>query len=583
MKRKTKELTPKIIIVLVIGLLVGGGLYTTSFFKTEVLNQQKEKLAAEIDVLTPYLLDEDKLIIDEKKLDKSILESERLTILDQTGMIQYDSTHQSLAKGTREKRPEVRDILENGQTEGSAIRDSQTVGEKMIYVAKGIYYEGKLVGILRLSEEYTGITSHLKQFQRNVFFVLLLTGMIILSMYFYILKQSKKPIQFILPILKDAIKNPDKKQTVVDAPSEWQELYQTVYDLMDEANLLYYKQLQNEKKLAFLFENLDIGIFILNDELDLVLANQVTEKLFSNQRKKMNYETWFNHTKMNALIKEAVRSKSQVQGDIQIKSPKNHDLNVIIRILDSSSMEYVGIIYDVTEVKQVEKVHEDFISNISHELKTPTTSIIGFAETLLAGAKDDPEASEQFLEIIETEGKRLLALIQNIMMLLKTEKDIYLLDTVDNDPVLVVEEELERYQYKIKEKQLNITFDSSVRTKVSLPGNAFQLIVKNLLENAIEYTKEEDAIFIYLKELDGEIILTVEDTGIGISEEDQKRIFERFYRVSQSRQRNTGGSGLGLSIVQHYTEILGGTVKLTSDVGEGTTVIVRVPMTVKED
>ncbi|MDT2866247.1 ATP-binding protein [Vagococcus carniphilus] len=579
MRRQKKEFTPKFVILLIVFLFIGGGFYTTSFFKKEVLNQQNEKLTTEINLLTPYLFEQNKLVIDEEKLDKSVPDTERLTVLDEHGTILYDSTHGALAKGTREKRPEIKKILEEEAQDGYAIRDSQTVGEKMIYVAKGIYQDGELVGILRLSEKYTGITSSLKQFQRSVFLILLVIAVIILSMYVYIWRQSQKPIQFILPILRQAIRNPEKKQIVVDAPSEWQELYQTVYELMDEASLLYYKQLQNEKKLSFLFENLDIGIFILDENLDLVLANQVTEQLFSKKKEKMNYKNWFNHQKMNQLIKEAVSQQTQVQRDIRITTPKNHDLNVVIRLLEADTTEYVGIIYDVTEMKQIEQVHEDFISNISHELKTPTTSIIGFAETLLAGAKDDPEASEQFLQIIETEGKRLLVLIQNIMTLLKTEKDIYLLDAVVSDPVTVISEELERYQFKIKEKQINVSFDSATHTSINLPGNAFQLIVKNLIENAVEYTREKDSIFIYLKEQDGELILTVEDTGIGISEIDQKRIFERFYRVSESRQRNTGGSGLGLSIVQHYTEILGGTVKLTSDVNEGTTVIVRVPLT----
>ncbi len=578
MKESSKKITPKIIIVLAITLFIGGGIYTTSFFKKEVLNQQKEKLKTEIDLLTPYLFEADKLIVDKQKLDQSIIDSERLTILDSKGKIQYDSTHETLAKGTRDKRPEIKEIIEGKQSFGYAIRDSQTVGEKMIYVAKGVYYEDKLVGILRLSEKYTGITAHVREFQRSVFLVLFIIAIIMLSMYFYILRQSQKPIQFILPILRHAIKNPEKKQIVVDAPNEWQDLYQTVYELMDEANFLYYKQLENEEKLSFLFENLDIGIFILNEKLELILANRVTEALFAKDKEKIPYDKWFNHKKMNRLIKEATSKKRQVQGDIQIEGPKQHELNVSIRILESSTTEYVGIMYDVTEIKQIEKVHEDFISNISHELKTPTTSIIGFAETLLAGAKDDPEISEQFLKIIEAEGQRLLVLIQNIMMLLKTEKDIYMLDTIDSDPIIVIEEEVERYRYKIEQKKLKLTFDSSIHTGISLPGNAFQLIVKNLLENAVEYTKENGAIFIYLKEMDGDLIFTVEDTGIGISEEEQKRIFERFYRVSQSRQRNTGGSGLGLSIVEHYTGILGGFIKVVSDVEEGTTFIVRIPL-----
>jgi two-component system phosphate regulon sensor histidine kinase PhoR len=574
-----KKLTPKLIVILVISLLVGGGLYTTYFFKQEVLNQQREKLSSEIDVLIPYLFDEGKLDLNEEKIDKSVENTGRLTILDKTGMILYDTSHKQTAKGTREKRSEIKEILVDGKEEGYAVRESTTLDEKLIYVSKAVFVDQELVGILRLSEKYTGVSQHLKQFQGYVLASLVVISGIILSMYFYILRQSRKPIQFILPILRNAIKNPEKKQDVVDAPSEWQELYQTVYELMDETKLLYYKQLQNEEKLAFLFENLDIGIFILNSDLEVVLANGVTEKLFASPKKSANYEEWFGHKKMNRLIKEAGSTKEQVQGDIHLKSPKNHELNVIIRILESSTTEYVGIIYDVTEMKQIEKVHEDFISNISHELKTPTTSIIGFAETLLAGAKDDPNASEEFIQIIESEGKRLLALIQNIMMLLKTEKDIYMLDTVVSNPVTVIEEELERYLFKISEKNIQVTFDSSLSKEVALPGNAFQLIVKNLIENAVEYTGENDSIFIYLKEMDDELILTVEDTGIGISDEDQKRIFERFYRVSQSRQRNTGGSGLGLSIVQHYTEILGGTIKLASDLGEGTTVIVKIPMT----
>lgn len=581
MKKVYRQLTPKMIVILVMTLLVGGGLYTTYFFKQEVLNQQKEKLRSEIDVLIPYVFEGDKLTFDQAKLDQSLVNTGRLTVLDEKGVIQYDSSHKKDAHGTRENRSEIQGIIEGEVKEGFAVRDSQTLDEKLIYVAKGIYVEDRLVGILRLSETYQGVSKHLRQFQWYVLIALCFISAIILSMYFYILKQSQKPIQFILPILRNAIKNPEKNQGVLDAPSEWQELYLTMYELMDETKLLYYKQLQNEEKLAFLFENLDIGIFILDEQLDLVLANGVTEKLFASSNAHINYKDWFNHSKMNLLIEEAVSTKQQVQGDIHLNQPKHHDLNVIIRILESNSTEYVGIIYDVTEMKQIEKVHEDFISNISHELKTPTTSIIGFAETLLAGAKDDADASEEFIQIIESEGKRLLGLIQNIMMLLKTEKDIYMLDTVVSHPETAVEEELERYLYKISKKEIEVTFDSSISKETELPGNAFQLIVKNLLENAIEYTGVGDSIFIYLKEQDEELILTVEDTGIGIADADKERIFERFYRVSQSRQRNTGGSGLGLSIVQHYTEILGGTIKLISDLGEGTTVIVKIPLKTK--
>ncbi|UUV98970.1 sensor histidine kinase [Vagococcus luciliae] len=576
MKKLQKIVNPVWIVVIIIILVLIGGYYTTYFFKKDVIDQQTKQLSKEIDLLIPFVVQDNGLVLDEEKLDRSVGEHERLTVLDESGMILYDSSKESLAKGSRKNRPEVKQVLEEGKTEGVSIRDSQTVDEKLIYVAKLVYQNNQLIGVIRLSETYQGISQYVENFQRIVITIMALLFVAIFIMGYYIHRQSKKPIQFMLPILRQAIQNPEKKQKVIDAPGEWRELYQTVYKLMEETNLLYYKQLKNEETLQFLFENLDIGIFILNDRLELTLANQTIEEIFRKKWTITPYDEWFTEPTLNVLIKQAVETKEAVQGEIRIEKPRTQDLKIVIRQLSIDNNEYVGIIYDVTEVRQIEQVHEDFISNISHELKTPTTSIIGFSETLLAGAKDDPEASKEFLTIIEREAQRLMSLIQTILMLLKTEKDIYMMDSFVVHPNLVIEDEIDRYRYKAFDKDISVTFESAVGEDLVIPNDSFQIIVKNLLENAIEYSEEHGKIFIYLTQQNNEVTLKVEDTGIGISEEDQKWIFERFYRVSHSRQRNNGGSGLGLSLVKHYAEILGGRVKLVSELGEGTTVIVKI-------
>ena len=579
MRHTTRDVKPHVLVGFIFMLFLLGATYTTNFFKQEVIAQQQQQLLSEINLLTPYLLDDTGLKTEGLKVEEGLEEQDRLTLMDNMGVIVYDSSHEKTAVGSRKERPEIKAILDGTALDSSSVRASDTIGDKYIYVAKAIYIGDNFVGIVRLSQKYTGITQQLRQFQRNLFSVFLLLSIAVLSMYVYILRQNRKPIQFILPILKQAIKNPEKKLAVVDAPTEWQELYQTVYELMDENKTLYNKRLQSEAKMHFLFEQLDIGMFILNDELDIVMTNKAAEKLFGSTRQDPTYKEWLHHTKMIRFIETAQREQREIQGDIVVKRGGEHYINVAIRLLTSGNkQEYVGILYDVTPMRQMELVHEDFISNISHELKTPTTSIIGFAETLLAGAKDEPEVLDEFLGIIEKEGQRLLVLIENIMMLLKTEQDIHLLDTLSISPTQVIEEEIERYRYRSNKKNIDVVFDSSVTQKINFPGNAFQLIVKNLLENAIAYTDTEGKILMYLKEQENELVFTIEDTGIGISLEDQERIFERFYRVSASRQRYTGGSGLGLSIVQHYTEILNGTVKLVSDLGEGTTVIVRLPI-----
>ncbi|WP_270279521.1 ATP-binding protein [Vagococcus bubulae] len=576
MRKLQKIVNPVWLVVIIIILVLIGGYYTTYFFKKDVIDQQTKQLSKEIDLLIPFVVQDNGLVLDEEKLDRSVGEHERLTVLDESGMILYDSSKESLAKGSRKNRPEVKQVLEEGKTEGVSIRDSQTVDEKLIYVAKSVYQDNQLIGVIRLSETYQGISQYVENFQRIVITIMVLLFVAILIMGYYIHRQSKKPIQFMLPILRQAIQNPEKKQKVIDAPGEWRELYQTVYELMEETNLLYYKQLKNEETLHFLFENLDIGIFILNDRLEITLANQTIEEMFQKKWTISPYDEWFTEPRLTELINQAVETKEAVQGEIRIEKPRTQDLKIVIRQLSIDNNEYVGIIYDVTEVRQIERVHEDFISNISHELKTPTTSIIGFSETLLAGAKDDPEASKEFLTIIEREAQRLMSLIQTIMMLLKTEKDIYIMDSFVVHPKLVIEDEIDRYRYKAFDKDISVIFESAVEEDLVIPNDSFQIIVKNLLENAIEYSEEHSKIFIYLTQQNNELTLKVEDTGIGISEEDQKRIFERFYRVSHSRQRNSGGSGLGLSLVKHYAEILGGRVKLVSELGEGTTVIVKI-------
>lgn len=576
MKQLQKLVSPVKIIILTVILVLIGGYYTTYFFKKDVINQQTRELSKEIDMLLPFISDDSGLILDEEKLNQSVGDNERLTIMNKSGDILYDSSDVSMAKGSRKNRPEIKQVLEEDKSEGFAIRNSDTVDEKLIYVSKKIKKNNELIGIVRLSETYQGISQYVENFQRIVISIMVLLFIAILVMGYYIRRQSEKPIQFMLPILRQAIQNPEKKQKVIDAPGEWRELYQTVYELMEETNLLYYKQLKNEETLQFLFENLDIGIFILNDRLELTLANRIMEEMFHKKWINTTYDKWFDEPTLNELINQAYETNEAVQGEIKIEKPAEQDLKIVIRPLSIENNEYVGIIYDVTKVRQVERVHEDFISNISHELKTPTTSIIGFSETLLAGAKDDPEASKEFLTIIEREAQRLMSLIQTIMMLLKTEKDVYIMDSFVVHPKLVIEDEIDRYRFKAYDKDISIIFDCSVSEDIVIPNDSFQIIVKNLLENAIEYSEEHSKIFIYLTQKNNELTLKVEDTGIGISKKDQQRIFERFYRVSHSRQRNSGGSGLGLSLVKHYAGILGGRVKLVSELGEGTTVIVKI-------
>lgn len=237
----------------------------------------------------------------------------------------------------------------------------------------------------------------------------------------------------------------------------------------------------------------------------------------------------------------------------------------------------VLVIYDITEFKNIEVMRRDFVANVSHELKTPITSIKGFAETLLDGAADDPEVLDQFLHIIFEESKRIQLLIDDLLILSKLEKDE---STINVGPVevgFVLEDVLPVINQHAEQKNIEIQVDADKELTFEADEEKIKQILLNLLTNAISYTPEKGTVSLNVKDNEDSVCLQVKDTGIGISKEALPRIFERFYRVDKDRSRDTGGTGLGLAIVKHIVEVHQGEITVESELGKGTTFSVLVP------
>ncbi|SDJ65419.1 two-component system histidine kinase PnpS [Salimicrobium halophilum] len=229
----------------------------------------------------------------------------------------------------------------------------------------------------------------------------------------------------------------------------------------------------------------------------------------------------------------------------------------------------VLVFHDITGLKRLEQMRKDFVANVSHELRTPITSIKGFSETLLDGALEDRDMTEQFLGIMLKESTRLETLIHDLLELSKIEREGFRLSISElnmtdlvNDTVTLVEEQA---------KKKDIEIISDLETDVRYTGDATRLrqVFLNLISNAITYTPEKGSVEVRLEEQKDEVRVEVIDTGIGIPEEEIPRIFERFYRVDRARSRNSGGTGLGLAIVKHIMEAHGGSIQVKSEPGEG--------------
>ncbi len=245
----------------------------------------------------------------------------------------------------------------------------------------------------------------------------------------------------------------------------------------------------------------------------------------------------------------------------------------------------VLVLHDTTELRRLERLRQEFVANVSHELKTPLSVIKVCIETLLDGAMDDPHHRRQFLEQLDSQSNRLHALILDLLSLARIESGNELFDFKAVPIGELVESCLERHRPRAEAKEQVVEIVSPPDDKslvVWADEEALEQILDNLLDNAVKYTPKSGRVSIRWRREGGQLYLEVADTGIGIPESDLPRIFERFYRVDKARSREMGGTGLGLSIVKHLSQAMLGSVRADSRVGQGTTFTVSLPLAVSQ-
>ena len=235
----------------------------------------------------------------------------------------------------------------------------------------------------------------------------------------------------------------------------------------------------------------------------------------------------------------------------------------------------VLVLRDITETRRLDQVRRDFVANASHELKTPAASIQAAAETIRTAAGEDPSVIPRFAAQLEREAARLSRIVSDLLDLSRLESGSALDESVALDAI--VRDEGERFEEPAAEAGVGLSVRADGIPRVRGSSRDLALLVRNLVDNAIRYTRPGGHVDVDLTAADGEVVLAIVDTGLGIPSRDLPRIFERFYRVDRARSRETGGTGLGLSIVKHVAENHGGRVEVTSELGQGTRFAVRLP------
>lgn len=559
--------------ILLLVIFAGCWYFISSFYRQQIVSQQTDFLK-ERGQLFLKLADDQEELQDFAK--KYISEgNNRITLLDEKGTIIFDTSDEKL-HGERSDRPEVQAVLK-GSSLGQSLRQSTTLKQELLYVALPIKNAGQLSGILRIAEPTAPFFEKSQTIKRAILLVYLLFCLFITLLIFYSLRQKNRPVQTILPVLKKMIASPTQQEFIMQDTPQHAELYQAINQLSEQMSYTYQAFAASERQLHTLLNELSIGIFIVDRNYQLRLINPTMQEQLQiglSPKLPQSFSEVITEPQLIQLVYQITDKTPFLHEEIIIAGEPNRVLDLNLRLFNNDQ-EILGISYDLTRVRQLEKMQKDFVGNVSHELKTPVTSLIGFTETLLDGAKEDPETLTQFLRIIQKDAYRLEALIQEIIQLSKGTAALnYASQKISVASLL--QQIIADYQPLLTEKRIAVKMTGPAEYQFYSKLELLQPILKNLIENAVNYSSLDSEILIDYHEKNG-LHLSVSDQGIGIDSDDQQRIFERFYRVDKARSRYSGGTGLGLAIVKDYTQLLGGTIQVDSHPGVGSTFTIHLP------
>lgn len=497
----------------------------------------------------------------------------RFTLIDLDGNVIYDSWAGNKELENHLYRPEIMQSFKNGS--GEYTRYSETISSNMYYYALRTADDK----VLRLSREIKSI---------NGVFIEIVPILVVLFLGFLVFnyivsniftKKLLNPIDGMIMSLDDMLEgNENVKYEIYD---EFEPLALKIREQKSNINQYVDKLKYERDTIGIITENMKEGFILVNKDKHILSINSSGKRMIGNEKFDFSQNRYIIELTRNPEIldrvEKSLNENMHLVYDMSIKQRHyRYYFSPVKERYSSSVAGLLVLIEDVTVQKNAEIMRSEFSANVSHELKTPLTTMIGFAEIIKEGLVTDLESIQRYCTMINKEGLRLISLIEDIMRLSKIEAGLDPNETLVN--VKVVSQEAMNL-LKPKAEKLNVKLSlKSEDVSINANKNYISELLYNLIDNAIKYNKQNGLVDINIYSDKENLYLTVKDTGVGISEDDQGRIFERFYRVDKSRSKETGGTGLGLSIVKHIAELYDGTIELSSEKNKGTEITVIFPL-----
>ncbi len=565
--------------ILIAATLLGLDFFLTRYIADRETQSVEQRLTAEARILRDEVPDVESVQLESWAKEAARRAQARITVIEPRGTVLADSEHDPETMENHANRPEIRQAY--ASQIGVSIRHSATLGRDLCYVAVGFPYRGTGGFVLRLAvplEELNSAVAAVRWWLMGASLSALGGAMVIAYIFSERFTGRIRQLQSFAEHLAETRAAADiKPETDDELGALARSLNRMAAQLRDSLDRVSLESARREAILSGMAE----GVLAVDQEMRITFSNEAFARVIG-ASSAIRAHTPLLEVARDAglldMLSEVLISDKPQKRRLELSAAEGRAFEVQAAPLSASSRRgAIAVLHDITDLERLERVRKDFVANVSHELRTPLTAIRGYAETLLEGALEDPANNRRFLEIIKAQAARLNNIASDLLVLSELESG-KLAEKERLSVPSVLESALHTVESEARVREVQIV--CSQVEDVCVVGSKIRLeqALVNLLDNAIKFNRPSGQVRVeVIRATDGQVRITVADTGIGIPSDDLSRIFERFYRVDKARSRAVGGTGLGLSIVKHVLERMNGKITVASELGRGSVFSITLP------
>ncbi len=572
-----------------IGMIISG-VFIVRSFETFNLDEVSVKLDKISELIQPQV--EAMKVLDQKSAEiQKIIDNNKSIGLREEIFIISTTNNRILATSTQNVNRNAAEILDFDLiVEGMSGKEGQktvTIEHEGVLIRTMDLVKplkmpnGQVNGLLYLRSDLSEMYKIISTAKTIILQATVLACFITVIMGFFIAKTITEPINDVTEKASKMASGDFDQMVEVKSNDEIGKLAEMFNHLTKRLKISVSEISREKSKLEAIIHYMEDGLIAVNTDGNVIHLNPKAVKMLQIAPNIKNLDDIFVNINEDLLIKNIVQYNEEGIGKRNI-----HLGESIIRVNYAPFQNdkglksgYVFVLQDITEQEKLDRMRRDFVANVSHELKTPLTSIKSYTETILDGVVTDPDTVHEFLEVVNGEADRMTRLVRDLLQLSNFDSKKVSLELNEHDYLKLLRGAVQKLEVTARNKHQALKLITDCETiEGTFDRDRIEQVVLNILSNAIKYTPEGGMIKIFASRNADQVLLKFQDTGMGIPEKDLSRIFERFYRVDKARSRALGGTGLGLSIAKHIVEVHGGMIRIESKVEEGTTVHVNIPL-----